>query len=32
MIIVTHDSGLEEAASNILKIEKENGKSRIVSV
>jgi exonuclease SbcC len=32
MIIVTHDSGLEEAADNILKIEKENGRSGLVNV
>ena len=32
MIIVTHDSGLEEAADNILKIEKENGISVLVNV
>ena len=29
MIIVTHDAGLEEAADNIMKIEKENGISII---
>ena len=32
MIIVTHDAGLEEAATNILKIEKKNGVSQIASI
>jgi len=32
MIIVTHDSDLEEAADNILRIEKENGDSSVVEV
>ncbi|WP_414468924.1 AAA family ATPase [Methanobacterium sp. ACI-7] len=32
MIIVTHDSGLEEAAHNILKIEKKNGISEIATL
>lgn len=30
MIIVTHDTGLEEATDNILKIKKENGRSELV--
>ena len=32
MIIVTHDPGLEEAADNILRIEKENGISGVASL
>lgn len=32
MIIVTHDEGLEEAASNILRIKKENGISKLTDI